>query len=119
MSGVKVVYPALSRSEVVNRLRERSRELQKALPLTRLILFGSYASNRFTAASDIDVLVVYEDPERNGAYQIVVRELLLPRLEPRVCTESQYRALLRMSPKFATTLASDGIAILGEAKVNG
>jgi hypothetical protein len=82
-------------------------------------LFGSYASNRFTAASDIDLLVVYEDPERQDAYEIVANQLRLPRLEPRVYTESQYVAFLKTSPKFASTLAREGILILGKGITNG
>jgi len=119
MSRVKVTYPTLSRSEVVNRLKKSTSDLRKALPVTRIILFGSYALNRFTAASDIDLLVVYEDPERQNAYKIVADEVRLPRLEPRVYTESQYRALLKGSRKFATILATEGISILGEAKADG
>lgn len=103
----------------MKRLKESSINLQKALPVTRIILFGSYALNRFTAASDIDLLVVYEDPERQDAYKIVADQLRVPRLEPRVYTESRYKALLKESLKFARTLAAEGIPILGEAKTDG
>jgi hypothetical protein len=116
MSRVKVTYPTLSRSELVERLKQGSTNLRKALPVTRIILFGSYALNRFTAASDIDLLVVYEDPQRQDAYRIIADQLRLPRLEPRVYTESQYRALLEGKRKFARTLAAEGITILGEGK---
>jgi hypothetical protein len=119
MSRVKVTYPTLSRSELVERLKKSSLALRKILPVTRIILFGSYALNRFTAASDIDLLVVYEDPERQDAYRTIADQLRVPRLEARIYTESQYKALLKESPKFARTLASEGIWILGEAKADG
>ena len=119
MSRVKVVYPTLSRSELVDRLRKEAIDLRRALPVTRIVLFGSYALNRFTAASDIDLLVVYEDPKQQDAYKIIANKLRLPRLEPRVYTESEYRALLEGSRKFATTLATEGIVIWGEGKADG
>ena len=119
MAQVRVTYPAITRDELIERLRELSKELQKALPLTRVILFGSYASNRYTAASDIDLIVVYEDPERHEAYATVANRLRLPRLEPRVYTESQYQALLKESQKFSKTIATESVTILGEAKTVG
>lgn len=84
-----------------------------------MILFGSYAQNRYTAASDIDLLVVYEGPERKDAYKAVVNTISLPGLEPRVYTEDEYKAMLEASPKFAEMLATEGIRILGGAKVSG
>jgi predicted nucleotidyltransferase len=114
MSQVKVTYPALSRSELVDRLKKASISLKKRLPLTRLILFGSYAMNRYTAASDIDLLVVYDGRERGDAFKIVMDELRLPRLEPRIYTEEQYKAVLIDSAKFAEVLSKEGLPIVGE-----
>src|SRR5208337_5314480 len=115
MSQVRVTYPALDRAKLVMRLRKASAAIRGVLPVTRVILFGSYALNRYTAGSDIDLVVVYEDPQRSDAYKTVVDTMRLPSLEPRLYTESQYRALMTASPKFAMTLITEGIAILGEA----
>lgn len=104
---------------MVVHLRKASAAIRGVLPVTRVILFGSYALNRYTAGSDIDLVVVYEDPQRSDAYKTVVDTMRLPSLEPRLYTESQYRALIKASPKFAMTLITEGIAILGEAKVDG
>ena len=119
MSTVRVAYPALNRSELLERLRKASTRLRRALPVTRVILFGSYAVNRYTAASDIDLLIVYEGPKRKDAYRIVAGEIRLPRLELRVYTEREYRALLAESPKFAGVLAAEGLSVVGGARVNG
>jgi predicted nucleotidyltransferase len=119
MGQVKVAYPTLSRAELLSHLRKASAKLQRSLPITRVVLFGSYATNRHTAASDIDLIVVYKDPPKEDAYKIVVNELQLPRLEPRVYTENQYNALMKQSPKFAGTLATEGISILEEAEPRG
>jgi predicted nucleotidyltransferase len=114
MSRVKVTYPALSRSELVDRLKETSITLKKRLPITRLILFGSYAVNRYTAASDIDLLVVYDGQEREDAFKVIMNELRLPRLEPRIYTEEQYKTVLLSSPKFAEVLSKQGLPIVGK-----
>ena len=76
-SSVKVTFPALRREELVDRLRQDVASLAADLPLRRAVLFGSWASGRATAFSDIDVLVVYADPPRDDAYRVVRRFLTL------------------------------------------
>ena len=63
MVSVRVAYPALSRADVVEELKEASNRIEKKLPISRMILFGSYAENRYTSGSDIDVIVVYAGRE--------------------------------------------------------
>jgi len=70
-SSVRVVYPRFSREELVERLRRDVPSLAEALPLKRVVLFGSWASGRATAHSDIDLLVVYTGPSREDAYKTV------------------------------------------------
>ena len=89
-SSVKVYYPALKRDELIARLREKIPALREVLPITRVVLFGSYASNRYTAASDIDLLVVYAGEVQPDAYARVRRALDIRRLEPHVYAESEY-----------------------------
>ena len=67
--------------------------LREKLPLTRVILFGSYAKGRQTIASDIDLLVVYAGAARDDAYALVRRTLGIRRLEPHVYTEQEYAAV--------------------------
>ena len=110
---VKVTYPALSRVDVVERLRKARATLEKKLPISRMILFGSYAQDRYTAGSDIDVVVVYLGRERHDAYKTVVNEIRLPRLEARVYTQEEFDALMAGSPRFAEVLAKEGILITG------
>ncbi len=113
MARVRVTYPALGRVDVVERLRKACISLEKKLPISRIILFGSYAQGRYTAGSDIDVIVVYRGRERDDAYKTVVNEMMLPRLEPRVYTEAEFDALMAGSPRFAEVLAKEGIVITG------
>jgi predicted nucleotidyltransferase len=113
MARVRVTYPALGRVDVVEKLREGCRGLEGKLPISRIILFGSYAQGRYTAGSDIDLIVVYKGREREDAYKTVVNEMGLPRLEPRLYTEEEFDALMKESPRFAEVLAKEGIVIIG------
>jgi hypothetical protein len=58
-----------------------------------IALFGSYATGNYTAASDIDVLVIYSGKQNDEAFQIVKSTLGIPGVEPHVYTESQAREM--------------------------
>jgi hypothetical protein len=113
VAHVRVTYPSLSKGGVVQRLKEASVVLEKRLPIARIVLFGSYATGRYTVASDIDVLVVYTGAERPDAYRLVVDCVRLPHLEPHVYSQEQFEAMIKSSPKFARVLAAEGIWITG------
>lgn len=119
VAHVSVTYPSLSRADVVRRLREACTRLEGKLPIVQLILFGSYAQGRYTAGSDIDVVVVYKGGERDDAYKVVMDEAGLPNLEPRIYTDEQFAAVLASSPRFAEVLAREGIVIVGERAQDG
>ena len=84
------------------------------MPLLSVILFGSYAKGRHTAASDVDLLVIYDDPRRPNAYEIVVESLRIPRLEPLVYSRGEFERLAERDPPFVRALLRDGLAIYGE-----
>jgi predicted nucleotidyltransferase len=89
-SSVRVFYPPFNREQLLVLLRRRINELQRALPLRRVVLFGSYAKAKHTVASDIDLLVVYGGEPQDDAYALVKRILNIRRLEPHVYTEEEY-----------------------------
>ena len=90
LSGsVKVSYPHASSAQLVALLRERLPALAAVLPVKRAVLFGSWATGRATAYSDVDLLVVYAGPRRDDAYKLVRRCLDLRGLEPHVYTEAE------------------------------
>lgn len=91
--SVRVFYPSLDRPELLRRLREGVGRLDAALPLRRVVLFGSYARGTHTVASDVDLLVVYQGASRADAYAAVRRVLGIPRLEPHVYAEAEYGAV--------------------------
>jgi len=92
-TSVRISYPRQSREELIRELKEKLPVLAEALPLLRVLLFGSYASGRFTAASDIDLLVIYKGPRRDNAYALVRQVLRIPRLEPHVYSFDEYAAV--------------------------
>ena len=116
MARVKVTYPSLTKTEIVERLRSASATLDQKLPLALVVLYGSFARDRYTAGSDIDLLVVHKGPERADAFKVVMDEVRLPRLEPRIYTEDQFNGLLTGSPKFAEVLTEEGITIFTDGE---
>jgi len=68
---VRVFYPRLSREELIPRLKSGAKDVEKALPLVRVALFGSYASDSYTVGSDVDLLVVHEGELRPDAYRLI------------------------------------------------
>ncbi len=87
--SVRIFYPKWTKKQLIERLRERLPLLAGLLPLVRVVLFGSYATGRFTAASDIDLLVVYEGPPRDTAYALIRKTLDVAGLEPHVYTRDE------------------------------
>jgi predicted nucleotidyltransferase len=92
-SSAKVYYPPHSREELTAKLRAALPALARALTLRRVVLFGSWATGRATAFSDIDLLVVYAGPPRADAYKLVRAVIGLRGLEAHVYTESEAEAL--------------------------
>lgn len=91
--SVRIFYPRFDREELIQQLRGKTKELARVLPLRLAVLFGSYAHGNFTAASDVDLLIVYRGRQRKGAFAAVKKVIDIPRLEPHVYCEEEYRAL--------------------------
>jgi len=56
------VTPSTSRSEVLARLRQHYPELASQFKVSSLALFGSFAREEQTPASDVDLLVSFAEP---------------------------------------------------------
>lgn len=93
-SSVRVFYPRLDRTSIVRALREGIERLEAALPIRRVVLFGSYAKGTYTVASDVDVLIVYQGEPRPDAYALTKRTLNIPRLEPHLYTDAEYQSVV-------------------------
>jgi predicted nucleotidyltransferase len=110
---VRVHYPRFSRAELVRKITARLPRLNGRLPLGLVVLFGSYAKGRHTAASDVDLLVVYKGGPRDEAYALVREELASPRLEPHLYAESEYG---EMRDTIARMVAGGLVLFDGRAK---
>jgi predicted nucleotidyltransferase len=60
-SSVKVFFPKFNTEEVIKELSKCATELREKLGLEKVILFGSYAKENYTVASDIDLLIIFND----------------------------------------------------------
>ena len=100
-----VFFPSYDREEILRRLSDGLRRLP--LPVKRAVLFGSQSTGRATAASDIDLLVVYADPKVENDYQLVRQAMNLTGLEPHVYTSSE----AEMAADVIQRMSRDGIEI--------
>jgi uncharacterized protein len=91
---VRVFYRRHDREAIVRAVAAGVRRLAASLPLLEVVLFGSSAANRHTAASDIDLLVVYAGPARADAFRLVKEAVALPRVEPHVYSEDEAAGLV-------------------------
>lgn len=89
-NSVRIFYPKRDRKELVESVRGKLTELNERLPLSRVVLFGSYVSGNYTVASDVDLLVVYKGQPKEDAFKIVKKSLPVDRLEPHVYQEDEF-----------------------------
>lgn len=106
-SSVKIFYPKFNKANVIRMINEKLPALKRKLPLTKVILFGSYSKMNYTVTSDIDVLVVYRKKYRKDDYAIVKKVLNIPQLQPHVYNEKEYNELKGIIDK----MTKDGIVI--------
>jgi predicted nucleotidyltransferase len=92
ISSVRVFYPKLDRKTVIELLRSKIDNMKKELEVTMVVLFGSYAKDKYTIDSDIDLLVVYSGDTKD-AYATVKRAIGISGVEPHVYSEEEYRAM--------------------------
>jgi len=92
-SSVRIFYPRFDREGLMQKLEEKLKDLARELPLSSVVLFGSYAQGNYTVASDVDVLVVYGGKKRKDAFSAVKKTLDIPLLEPHVYSEEEYEGL--------------------------
>jgi len=75
-------------AELLQALWERLDHLEAKLPLVKVVVFGSHARGTYTVGSDVDLLVVYRDEPKRGAYALTKQALKIQRLEPHLYTEA-------------------------------
>lgn len=113
-SSVKVFFPKFDRESLIAKIRARLPQLGGKMDLAFIGLFGSYAMGRHTAASDIDLLVVYRGESNRDAYGLVVKALGIPRLEPLIYSQEEFKKVLRSSPSLRRVIREETVPIMGE-----
>jgi predicted nucleotidyltransferase len=78
---------------LIKRLKKKLKDLARELPVSLVVLFGSYARGNYTVASDVDLLVVYQGKEREDAFATVKKTFDISRIEPHVYSEDEYERL--------------------------
>jgi len=92
-SSVRIFYPKFDKEELIQKIKKKIGELVKELPLSLVVLFGSYAHENNTVASDVDLLMVYRGKERKDAFAMVKKTLDIHLLEPHLYSEDEYERL--------------------------
>ena len=110
-NSVRIFWPELNREELIRRVREGIKSVLNVLPITKVILFGSYARARHTAASDVDLLVVYRGPKRHDDYSVCWEALGIPQLELHIYTEEEYERLRSKGSLLPKEAEEKGIVI--------
>jgi uncharacterized protein len=110
LRSVKVFYPCHpchSREGIIRFLQRAANELVKELSVCQIVLFGSYATGRWTVASDVDVLIIYRGSPREDAFRVAKRTLKIRGLEPHVYSESEAETIRPTIER----MARDGVRI--------
>ena len=90
-NSVRIFNPKYNREEIIDKIKKKMNELNEKLTLFRVVLFGSYAKGNYTAASDIDLLVVYQGKPKEDPFQMVKTTIDISGLEPHIYREQEYQ----------------------------
>jgi len=110
-SSVKIYYPKLDRDKLVSLLKEKAVDLPKEFPIKLIMLFGSYATGRYTAASDVDVLAVVSGVNKDELYHKIHEGLGISNLQLHLYTVDEYEKLKRKRSPFIREAEEKGIVI--------
>jgi len=79
----------------VEKVKREAEPLCRDTGIEKIILFGSYATGRQTAASDIDLLVIIDTDiyDKDGAYRILRKGLSIKRVELHILSREEYQSM--------------------------
>lgn len=111
-SSVRVFFPKFSLEDVIREVSRCASLFSKELALKKVVVFGSYAKGKYTAGSDIDLFVVYDDSKctEDYVYKTLMRNVRLPRLELHIISLREYEAI--KGSMWIKTINEEGISIL-------
>jgi len=112
---VKIFYPKYDRESVIKHIKVKIRDIPKKIRIYKVVLFGSYAKGNFTAASDVDLLIVYKGGlDRGDIYNVLWDILDLNNLQLHVYKYEDFKKMVRNGNKFIMEALKTGIDILPE-----
>ena len=82
-SSVRIFYPKFDKEELIQKIKKKIGELVKKLPLSLVVLFGSYAQENNTWLSKVNF----------GIYNNPPFIFFFHRLEPHLYSEDEYERL--------------------------
>ncbi|MEM2312922.1 MAG: nucleotidyltransferase domain-containing protein [Candidatus Nezhaarchaeales archaeon] len=87
-------------------------ELREKLGLESVIIFGSYAKGNYTTASDIDLLIVFNDEKssEDEVYKGLMKDIQLPRVELHLIPKKDLKAY--KESRWIKVVEKEGIKIL-------
>lgn len=102
--------------EIRERLQKISERLKKEYRAERVILFGSYATGKYTQDSDVDILVIAPTKERFFERMASVRRLIrdlrngLP-VAPIVLTPEEIEERKKVGDQFIIEILENGLTL--------
>lgn len=109
---VRVFFPKLSLDDVIREVSRCVSLFSEDLALKKVVIFGSYAKRKYTAGSDIDLFVVFDDSKRteDEVYKTLRKSIRLPRLELHILSLKAYEAI--KESKWMKTIDKEGVGVL-------
>jgi len=97
---------------VVERIKRDVKPLCRTAGVEKLILFGSYATGRQTAASDIDLLAVIDTNicDKDRAYRMLREGISLRMVELHILSREEYRSM--KETRWIKTVEKEGKTII-------
>ena len=114
-NSVKIYYPKYNKEKIIKLLKAKIHRIKKKIPVKKVILFGSYASGKYTVASDIDILIVYKGPKREDAYNICWDIIEIPELQLHIYSEEEYAKLKQRNSSIPKEAETQGVIIWEES----
>lgn len=110
-SSVKVFFPVFNKEEVIKKIRETVNLYFDKLGLEKVVLFGSYAKGNYTVASDVDLLILFNEEKscESEVYKTLMRNIKVPRVELHILSKKDYITVKNL--KWIKMIENEGIEI--------
>lgn len=100
-----------NKKDIITKLRRCSEGMAKTIPITKVILFGSYVHGHITKDSDIDLLVIGRKKNRRLRTELGLRfHKSLPRkpIDVLLKTEDEMKKRIKIGDNFIKKIVDEG-----------